>query len=98
MVKPFMRPGNIIEASPPRRSQQRTLRARVFDSGVGKSKGVPFSMMIAFRMKMRDEFGQGSCHAKVFKKYSQMKRQMKREALARLNRQAGELPERVLIR
>jgi integrase len=28
--------------------------------------------------------------AKVFKKYSQMKPQMKREALARLNRQAGE--------
>jgi len=28
--------------------------------------------------------------AKVFKKYSQMKLQMKREALARLNRQAGE--------
>jgi uncharacterized protein YbjQ (UPF0145 family) len=28
--------------------------------------------------------------AKVCKKYSQMKRQMKREALARLNRQAGE--------
>ena len=28
--------------------------------------------------------------AKVFKKYSQMKLQMKREALARLNRQAGQ--------
>jgi integrase len=28
--------------------------------------------------------------AKVFKKYSQMKLQMKREALARLNRQAGD--------
>ena len=28
--------------------------------------------------------------AKVFKKYSQMKLQMKREALARLNRHAGE--------
>src|ERR1044072_3881603 len=28
--------------------------------------------------------------AKVFKKYSQMKLQMKREALTRLNRQAGE--------
>jgi len=28
--------------------------------------------------------------AKVFKKYSQMKLQMKREALERLNRQAGE--------
>ena len=37
--------------------------------------------------------------AKVFKKYSQMKLQMKREALARLNRQAGEsAPRRVLIR
>jgi hypothetical protein len=29
-------------------------------------------------------------NAKVFKKYSQMKLQMKREALARLNRQAGD--------
>jgi len=28
--------------------------------------------------------------AKVFKKYSQMKLQMKREALTRLNRQAGD--------
>jgi len=28
--------------------------------------------------------------AKVFKKYSQMKLQMKREALVRLNRHAGE--------
>jgi hypothetical protein len=37
--------------------------------------------------------------AKVFKKYSQMKLQMKREALARLNRKANELqPDRVLIR
>jgi hypothetical protein len=29
--------------------------------------------------------------AKVFKKYSQMKLQMKRKALAKLNRHAGEL-------
>ena len=32
--------------------------------------------------------------AKVFKKYSQMKLQMKREALARLNRNAGEAAPR----
>jgi hypothetical protein len=31
--------------------------------------------------------------AKVFKKYSQMKLQMKREALAKLNRQANETGE-----
>jgi hypothetical protein len=32
--------------------------------------------------------------AKVFKKYSQMKLQMKREALTRLNRQAGDAAAR----
>jgi hypothetical protein len=32
--------------------------------------------------------------AKVFKKYSQMKLQMKREALTRLKRQAGDSAER----
>ncbi len=32
--------------------------------------------------------------AKVFKKYSEMKLQMKREALTQLNRQAGESPHR----
>jgi hypothetical protein len=43
--------------------------------------------------------------AKVFKKYSQMKLQMRREALAKLNRKANELeadpdpgPTRILIR
>jgi|HubBroStandDraft_3_1064219.scaffolds.fasta_scaffold123546_1 hypothetical protein len=30
--------------------------------------------------------------AKVFKKYSQMKLQMKREALEKMNRQADEMP------
>ena len=30
--------------------------------------------------------------AKVFKKYSQMKLQMKREALEKMNRQANEMP------
>ena len=44
-------------------------------------------------------YGRGKClidigteggDAKVFKKYSQMKLQMKREALAKLNRQANE--------
>jgi len=34
--------------------------------------------------------GQGD--AKVFKKYSQMKLQMKREALEKMNRQANEMP------
>jgi hypothetical protein len=36
----------------------------------------------------RSCFGQGD--AKVFKKYSQMKLQMKREALAKMNRHANE--------
>jgi hypothetical protein len=31
-------------------------------------------------------------NAKVFKKYSQMKLQMKREALEKMNRQANEMP------
>jgi len=31
--------------------------------------------------------------SQVFKKYSQMKLQMKREALAKINRQANEMPE-----
>ena len=36
--------------------------------------------------------------AKVFKKYSQMKLQMKREALTRLNRQAGDAGSSVSVR